>query len=366
MVCSPSPSSTGSRCQLHEHTAGLTVYGHGGLFTVDACDPADDLEEPGGVVVDRDEGIWAGVGGGHEEAGVPQVRHVAFRDRGGGEGVREEGGVGGEGERRMGGGERRHGGGHWTTGWAAATVYVRKTRPGGLPSTRIHNNHSQMSLLHISHGATPVPATRLPANPRLLGSPRSPQTQPPQARRLPPPHHSPDRARKARPHQQGACGRYGGRGDRWLVGRGRRRVRGGARQVSVGAQRGAWLIHRRLPPNAVSVTGTLKIFNTIEEFKDTSAKKRLFDDLVSQVRLGPAPRRRCTMDYMLRKLKQMLESFDTDRPVLNPFLLVTFADLKKYVYHYWFAFPALVSSPAWVMDGEFMPVDVCRVSISRL
>lgn len=134
----------------------------------------------------------------------------------------------------------------------------------------------------------------------------------------------------------------------------------------MGAQRGAWLIHRRLPPNAVSVTGTLKIFNTIEEFKDTSAKKRLFDDLVSQVRLGPAPRRRCTMDYMLRKLKQMLESFDTDRPVLNPFLLVTFADLKKYVYHYWFAFPALVSSPAWVMDGEFMPVDVSRVSISRL
>lgn len=120
--------STGSTCQLHGHTAGLTVYGHGGLFAVDACDPADDLEEPGGVVVDRDEGVV----GGHEEAGVPQVRHVAFRDRGGGEGVREEGRVGGEGERRMGGGERRHGGG-WTTGWAAAIVYVRKTRPGGLP-----------------------------------------------------------------------------------------------------------------------------------------------------------------------------------------------------------------------------------------
>jgi ubiquitin-like modifier-activating enzyme ATG7 len=37
--------------------------------------------------------------------------------------------------------------------------------------------------------------------------------------------------------------------------------------------------------------------------------------------------------------------------VLNPFLLVTFADLKKYVYHYWFAFPALVSKPAWEISN---------------
>lgn len=44
------------------------------------------------------------------------------------------------------------------------------------------------------------------------------------------------------------------------------------------------LIRRRLPPHTVSVSGTLKIFNTIEEFKDTSTKKRLFDDLVAQVR----------------------------------------------------------------------------------
>lgn len=44
------------------------------------------------------------------------------------------------------------------------------------------------------------------------------------------------------------------------------------------------LIRRRLPLHTVSVSGTLKIFNTIEEFKDTSTKKRLFDDLVAQVR----------------------------------------------------------------------------------
>lgn len=48
----------------------------------------------------------------------------------------------------------------------------------------------------------------------------------------------------------------------------------------------------------------------------------------------------------------MLESFKTDSPTLNPFLLVTFADLKKYVYHYWFAFPALVSKPNWELAED--------------
>ena len=46
---------------------------------------------------------------------------------------------------------------------------------------------------------------------------------------------------------------------------------------------------------------------------------------------------------------------------MNPFLLVTFADLKKYVYHYWFAFPALVSKPGWELEGGGMtevPLDV--------
>ena len=50
---------------------------------------------------------------------------------------------------------------------------------------------------------------------------------------------------------------------------------------------------------------------------------------------------------------------------MNPFLLVTFADLKKYVYHYWFAFPALVSKPGWELDGDGMmesSLDVSRAS----
>lgn len=36
-----------------------------------------------------------------------------------------------------------------------------------------------------------------------------------------------------------------------------------------------------------------------------------------------------------------------DPSALNKFLVITFADLKKYKYFYWFAFPAFVSKPPW-------------------
>ncbi|KAK8846720.1 E1-like protein-activating enzyme Gsa7p/Apg7p [Kwoniella newhampshirensis] len=84
------------------------------------------------------------------------------------------------------------------------------------------------------------------------------------------------------------------------------------------------------PPSTIPVTGIVKIFNTIEHFRKNDVKKKLFDDMVETI----------------------LESFASDQPNLNPFLLVTFADLKKYVFHYWFAFPALAAKPAWEIGPE--------------
>ena len=55
-------------------------------------------------------------------------------------------------------------------------------------------------------------------------------------------------------------------------------------------------------------------------------------------------------------VRQLIASFTSPDPIatFNPFLLVSYADLKKYTYHYWFAFPALIQKPAWelVIDEE--------------
>lgn len=45
---------------------------------------------------------------------------------------------------------------------------------------------------------------------------------------------------------------------------------------------------------------------------------------------------------------------------LNPFIMLTFADLKKYKYYYWCGFPALLQKPGWEttrLDGEWPAVD---------
>ena len=66
----------------------------------------------------------------------------------------------------------------------------------------------------------------------------------------------------------------------------------------------------------------------------------------------------CNDAVSIKLTIEIIQSFDTDKPNLDPFLLVTFADLKKYVYQYWFAFPALVQKPGWEIDvGGLSPVD---------
>lgn len=42
---------------------------------------------------------------------------------------------------------------------------------------------------------------------------------------------------------------------------------------------------------------------------------------------------------------------------LNPFVVLTFADLKKYRYWYWCGFPALLQKPGWETEGEWQALD---------
>lgn len=68
-------------CRSHDTKArviALTMYGHVRIVMVHASNPANDLDEPSGVVVNRYKTFWTIVtfgtgGGGYEEASFPQV-----------------------------------------------------------------------------------------------------------------------------------------------------------------------------------------------------------------------------------------------------------------------------------------------------
>ncbi|CCM07128.1 uncharacterized protein FIBRA_09464 [Fibroporia radiculosa] len=102
--------------------------------------------------------------------------------------------------------------------------------------------------------------------------------------------------------------------------------------LSVGGE--AFQTAVQAPSHSVPVTGVFKNFNTIEEFK-AADKTALFNSIADEI----------------------WNSIVVDRStaLLTRFLLITFADLKKYKYYYWFAFPAFVAKPAWEIDGEWKP-----------
>ncbi|THG93509.1 hypothetical protein EW026_g7746 [Hermanssonia centrifuga] len=101
--------------------------------------------------------------------------------------------------------------------------------------------------------------------------------------------------------------------------------------ITVGGD--AFTDNPQIPANSVSATGVFKNFNTIEEFKAID-KTALFNQLTDEVWEGIT---------------------QGSTVALTRFLLITFADLKKYKYYYWFTFPAFVAKPAWELDGEWIP-----------
>ena len=104
----------------------------------------------------------------------------------------------------------------------------------------------------------------------------------------------------------------------------------------------------------MAVTGVFKNYNTIEEFK-AADKTVLFNQVADEV--GRAQCRlnclRCLSFYHSQIWKSV--TIDRSTTELSRFLLITFADLKKYKYYYWFAFPAFVAKPSWEISNDWIP-----------
>lgn len=95
----------------------------------------------------------------------------------------------------------------------------------------------------------------------------------------------------------------------------------------------------------VTLPGILRNYNTIEDFKNAE-KSALLDQVADQIWAHTSS----------------ATTAEVTGEELNPFLLITFADLKKYRYWYWCGFPALLQKPGWETLGGWHPVDVHELS----
>ncbi|CAH7671090.1 hypothetical protein BY996DRAFT_4576611 [Phakopsora pachyrhizi] len=88
-------------------------------------------------------------------------------------------------------------------------------------------------------------------------------------------------------------------------------------------------------PGRVTVHGILKNYNKIEDFKSCD-KQALFNSF---------------SDNLWKNLhsRSILDQKDENFPT---FLVINFADLKKYRYFYWFGFPAFIPKPSWTTLSE--------------
>lgn len=123
----------------------------------------------------------------------------------------------------------------------------------------------------------------------------------------------------------------------------------------------------RLTGERTRLCGTLRNFNTIEEFRDCD-KAKLLDDLGKQVRPEPSPTTpgtcrlmECPLQIWDRATSAAAEDAPPTLESLNPFLLITFADLKKYRYYYWCGFPAVAQKPGWAVVEAWTAMELSEV-----
>lgn len=65
------------------------------------------------------------------------------------------------------------------------------------------------------------------------------------------------------------------------------------------------------------------------------------------------------------KIWSSITSETPDPSILTRFILITYADLKKYKYYYWLGFPALAAKPAWTLSAtEWFPVENAASALS--
>lgn len=93
------------------------------------------------------------------------------------------------------------------------------------------------------------------------------------------------------------------------------------------------LTNESIPPFSFPMKGLLKNTNTIEDFQKLD-KKGLFEEVSKKI-----------WDSILNG-----EAIECPA-LLNQFLLISFSDLKKYKYYYWFAFPALIPKTSYFLSN---------------
>lgn len=89
------------------------------------------------------------------------------------------------------------------------------------------------------------------------------------------------------------------------------------------------------PLHGTPMYGYVKNLNTLQQFK-AADKHALFNRAVAAI------------------WERIVHSDSDD---VNEFVLLTYADLKSYKYYYWFAFPALLAKPGWMLRDGWQEAD---------